>query len=479
MPVILPALLLACGTPAPTYVDGPDSPLTLRLVNPTSCSYCDPFQGVDTLRIDVLVGTEVVESASFSWPEDELVMPGLDGFGVVRVQLVGLQAGVVISAGRTAEIPLAPDTPIEVPILFLPSNTAIPLSATMTADRSRHVALRRRDGSVVLMGGVNPDHDGTFASVERFDPTTWTFATEPTELPGPVASPRRAWTGRDEFLMVGGFNTSPTGDVASSSTAAWSEVTGEVRATASLYAPRNGHCFAMYRERLGIVLGGNADTAAGELVKVSETTADWEFVNVPMRDFDQTQVTACVGLADETVFVQGQDAASTGIWAFGEEDSDAGEAFTPSVALGEGADRYAKSALVLPIGVDAWVAGGVDPFTGGALDDSRWFRVARNGFEPGLPLGEGRVDPAADEWIVPGTWVVGCGWKEESRLTGAESLEIVDPVTGSRSPLVVLDRDRDGCALTTLLDGTVLVTGGYGPLDDSVVDAAIVVPWID
>lgn len=476
---LLPVLLLACGTPPPEYVDGPESPVTLRLVNPTSCSFCDPFQGVDTLRIDVLVGTEVVETASFAWPEDELVMPGLDGFGVVRVQLVGLQAGAVVSVGRTAEIPLAEGTPIEVPILFLPANTAIPLAAEMTADRSRHVALRRRDGAVLLMGGVDADHEGTFSSVERFDPATWSFGVEPTELPGSIAAPRMAWTGRDEVLLVGGFNTSPSGDVASTATSAWSQETGELRATAPLNAARNGHCFTMYRERLGLVLGGTLDTTAGELVKVSETTADWEFINVPMQDFDQTLVTGCVGLADGSVFVQGQDAASTGVWAFGEDATDAGESFTASVALGEGADRYAKSALVRAIGADAWVAGGIDPFTGGALDDTRWFRVARNGFEPGPPLAEGRVDPSADPWIVSGIWVVGCGWKEESRLTGAESLELLDPVTGTRSPPVLLDRDRDGCAVTTLLDGTVLVTGGYGPLDDAVVDAAIVVPWLE
>jgi hypothetical protein len=471
-------LLLACNQEQPTVIAGVDAPLTVTLVNPTTCSFCDPFLGVDTLRVDVLAGDTVVASQSFS-PLDDLLLPGLLDFGVVRVQLVGLSAGVVVSAGRTQEVALDPGSPRDVPMLFLPANTVIPLPAEMTADRSRHVAVRRRDGRVMLFGGVDPSREGTFSSIDLFDPATWSFGVFPGALPAGLADPAVAWTGTDELLLAGGFVTGPSGDVPTATTAAWSQVDDTVRALPPLSVTREDACLAMYRDRLGLVLGGTDETDAGSLVKLDETTEDWSFVDVKLRDFDQTQVSACLGLGDGRVFLQGDDPASTGTWSYDEGDTDAGLGFVPVDLLGEGADRFVHLPLVAQEAGGAWVAGGMDTNTGTAISDTRWFDPARNGFLPMTPLADARLDPSWDRWLVEGWYVVGCGWRDGARLSPTDSVELVSPGEGLGTPATPFDRDRNGCAVTTLLDGSILVTGGYDATDDGVIDAAVMVPWIE
>ena len=473
-------LFLACAGSAPTTLPGIDAPLTVELVNPTSCSFCDPLEGIDTLRVDVLVDGLVADSASFGYPGEDVVLPALSDFGVVRIRLVGLAGGEVRSVGRTREIALEPEVAVTVPMLFLPANTTIPLSASMTADRSRHAVLRRRDGRVLLLGGVNPDRDGTYSSGELFDPETWAFSTfEGGNLPSGLGSPRLGYAGTDEWLLIGGFVTGPTGDVASATSAVWAQSTDLVRAGPDLVTPRNGHCFVMYRERLGIVFGGSSDTNGGELLKLSDQTGDWELVNVPMRDFDQTLVSGCVALQDGSVFVVGDDAASTGRWSYDEGDTDPGEGFRPVDALGEGADRSVHAPVVARVDDRVWVAGGADPYLATAIADGRWFDPDLNGFVPAPGLGAARVEPGVDPWIDAGWYVVAGGWLDEDHVRAEASLELVNPAAGTRGEVIPFDRDRNGVSVTTLLDGTVLLTGGYDAGDDGVIDAALVLPWVE
>jgi hypothetical protein len=58
---------------------------------------------------------------------------------------------------------------------------------------------------------------------------------------------------------------------------------------------------------------------------------------------------------------------------------------------------------------------------------------------------------------------------------------LIAPRTGSNGVVASLDRTRPGCQVNTLLDGTVLVTGGYaaGDIVEEAADAAILVPYLD
>jgi hypothetical protein len=55
---------------------------------------------------------------------------------------------------------------------------------------------------------------------------------------------------------------------------------------------------------------------------------------------------------------------------------------------------------------------------------------------------------------------------------------MIKPSTGEYAPLIALDRDREGCALSPLSDGSLLVSGGGTDLSDPA-DAALIIPWPD
>lgn len=471
--------LLACHREGDVLtLGGRQATLRVEVVNPANCSYCDAFAGVDTLRVDVRIADAVVASDSFAWPEETPELPDLPEFGVVRVEMVGISGGVVVSAGRTAEVAMDPEAETTVPLVFLPANTAIPLIAEMRADRSRHVAWRRPDGTVALLGGVDPERESTFSSVEHYDPASFAFVDAGMALPASVAAPRVDRTGDGDRILAGGFQAAPWGEEPSTFAAAWVELDDTIVPAGTLNEPHHGHCFSMYRDRIGILFGGNDESDAGELVK--PTGDAWSWSRVPMFDFDVAQVTGCVGLADQRVFLQGTSESSTGTWTYDEGDTDPGRSFTRMTLTGEGADRFVRGALLRRVGSGAvWVVGGEDVQTGEVLAGGRFFDPTLGGFRGGPGLVEARYDPVADDWI-RGDWlVVGGGWSDSGRRHPVASLEWVDPVAAEAGPRVPLDRDRDGPTFTTLLDGSVLVAGGFDAGDASAVDAALVVPWFE
>lgn len=471
-------LLLACKEPETLVIEAETGSLTVEVVNPTNCSYCDAFAAVETLRVDVTVGGEVVATDSFDWPAEAPTIPVVETFGVVRVELVGLAGGRVVSGGRTAEVALDPAGETTVPLLFVPVNTALPLVADTVADRSRHLALRRRDGEVMLVGGVDPDRDRTTASVERFDPRTYTFVEADVSLPTSLAGLRAGRTGDDEWLLVGGFKMSGGLEIAQTATARWIQDDDRLEEAGPLTSPRNGHCFAMYRDRIGVAFGGvSSDVGAADLAKLDEASGTYQWSSVPMEDFDPDDVTACIGLADERVYVQGVTDGSTGTWDFREGVVDPGNAFTRASAGEVPLRRWPW--LWRSAAGPVWIAGGWDEATDGPTDTSRWFDPDAARFADGVPLQAARIDPAADAWIA-GEWqVVAGGWTDLERDDPVDSLELVEPVTGEAGPLIPFDRSRNGGTVTTLADGSLLLVGGYEPIDAGAIDAALVVPWFD
>jgi hypothetical protein len=75
--------------------------------------------------------------------------------------------------------------------------------------------------------------------------------------------------------------------------------------------------------------------------------------------------------------------------------------------------------------------------------------------------------------------VAGCGWADADRTVGESSVELFAPGAAEAGPLVTLERERPGCAVSVLRDGSLLVTGGFELGSTAGADAAIVVPWMD
>lgn len=476
--------LVACDRSVTEHVEGNDGALSLRLVNPTSCSSCDPWSGIDTVTIEVLRDDEVVATDSFSYPDEALVLPDLDGFGVVRVEVTGWRDGELRSGGRTPEVTLSPGLTREVPFVFLPVNVGLPLTDSMVAPRSGHTSYTLRDGRALLAGGWSPRRDNAYAGIELYDPGTGSFASSSWALAGAAGNLARFHFDDGEVLLLGGS------DIVGGTPTAVTTVTGlheELDASypvASMSVARSNPCASRFASRSAVVFGGHQGTPTGELL-VYDEGGRWKWSSFPLRDLDDTRVSGCAALADGRTFVQGVDAANTGLWPYTSESApylepaECFESVTP-VDAGEAA-VYADGAAVVALDDGAaWIGGGIDTSTLTMASRAREFnpnalRYQEARAQPRRP----RVDGPLVDWILPGWKAWGCGYLNGARTLPESSVELFDIVDGESGPVVGLDRERPGCHLTTLPDGSILVSGGFDADDDAAVSAAILVPWLE
>jgi hypothetical protein len=470
MPLL--AVLVACRDPEEVTVGGRTASLVVDLVNPTECAGCDPWEDLDHLVLEARSDGQTVASIEAA-PGETLALPSVDGFGVVEIRLLGYADGRVRSAGRTREVVLGPDVETRVPMVFLPVNRALPLTTRMQVARARHLARRMRDGSVLLLGGTDPDGLRSLSGVERFDPVAWAFTAEDTPLAAGAADLVAIEVEDGDVLVAGGEARTRQGTVALPDSFLVDIETGVRTAQGTMEVGRVGHCVARWKERQAIVLGGAAGDVADYLKPVE---GRWTFEPVPMRDFDPSKVTGCVPVAGERVLVLGEDAASSGLWA-PTEDGDPGASFTPHADGVEG--PKVRRAMVVPTGAgDAWIAGGVRVDDDVAVASTHRFDAAAGTFEPSRALGAPRVDGRWARWTDPDVVVVGCGYGDSARSEAGAAAELVAPRSGTRLASIPMDRARAGCALTVLLDGTVLFTGGTTQgAAAGAATAAIAVPW--
>ena len=477
--ILLAALALAggCKEPVVEVIEGVNTTLQVVVTNPTACPMCDPFVDIDTLRLDVSVGDDIVASDSFVYPGEGVTLPDLSPFGVVRITLLGLADGRVLSAGRTAEIVLLPNEDLTVPLAFVPANRVLPLAAPMLADRYRPTAVPRRDGSLLVVGGLDPMRERATALTELYDPLTALFVEAP-PLPRGVAAPDIAVLPEGARMLVGGFAAVGGNAVAVETASVFDDTAGTLVEAGPLSVGRDGGCVAMFRERQGIAFGGAAGIAA-DYLKPDPETGLWGFEALNMRDFDQSAVTACAVFAEGRVFVQGRDAASTGVWS--EDDApDPGEAFTAINEGGAGEVRYVSGPTLLPSADGGLrILGGADVTTGEVYADGRLYAPSAGRFAEINGFAAPRFDAQLVPWMLDGWYVAGCGWADAARATDEPTLELLAPEVGERSPLYPLDRERPGCALGVLPDGAILVVGGGAQGVPEGAPAAMLVPWLD
>jgi hypothetical protein len=455
--------LVGCKEPVTTVIPAEDGALTLRLVNPTSCSWCDAFAEVDSLRIDVEQDDTIIASDTFAWPEESLSLPPLDGFGVVRVRVYGVGEGFVVSYGQTPEIAMGPGSQLEVPMLFAPVNRALPVSSGMRAGRIDPAVTTLRDGRVLVAGGYTADGAAVLSSVELYDPAIGVFADAAYALPAPLAGARIVSFDSGERFFIGGVASAD--GAPSAEGIRFVEETGTMASERPMNRARAGHCATAFRGDQAIVLGGHEDDLArGELLRVNTDDGAWTFKEQPFDDLDEVNVTGCARLIDGRTAVQGRGAASTGIWAYTESDvgtvePEAAFLATPGDDPGAGA-AFVNGASILPLADgDAWFGGGVDPRTG-SLAAARELRASSVRFDPADAL------PRPRAWgdLVPldnaGNVAWGCGWRDTFQNTPLPSVELFNVETGALGPLVDLVDERRGCKLAVLADGAVLVVGG-------------------
>ncbi len=471
-------LLLACREPTIEVIPGVSASLEVVVTNPTSCATCDGFADIDTLRLDVSVAGVVVASDTFAYPDEAVTLPDLTSFGVVRVSLFGLADGRVLSVGRTAEIVLMPDAEQSVPLVFLPVNRALALDAPMATDRSRHLVLSRRDGTVLLVGGLDPAGQRATSTTELFDPALGTFDEFEPYPSGGMASPVVAPLPGGASLLVGGYAVLGGAPVAIDHAVVFDDDTGTFTQAAPLTQGRSGHCVAMFRERQGLVLGGAP--GAADALKHNDETGEWSFTELTMHDLDTEETTGCAATSNGAVYVQGRGPLSTGVWDGGWAGADPSEAFTAAGPGGAGDARYVEGASFFPTEDGGMrVLGGADVESGEVASDGRLYAPDVQRFTKVEGFAAPRFDTQVAPWIAPGWYAAGCGWTDATRTEGEATLELFAPGDEAHGPPIQLDRARPGCGLSVLRDGSILVTGGYEVGGASAVDAALVVPYID
>ncbi len=456
-------MLWGCKEPVTEVIPAEDGSLTLRLVNPTTCSWCDAFAELDEMRIDVEQDGVVVASDTFAWPAESLGLPALDGFGVVRVRVYGVGEGFVVSYGQTPEIALGPGQKLDVAMLFAPVNLALPVSSNMRAGRSQAATVTLRDGRVLIAGGYEGNRTGVLSSVELYDPATGAFGDAPYSLPVPLAGSIVVGVDTGERFFVGGASTAE--GTRSAEGVMFIEEEGTMESVRPMNRARAGHCVSQFRGDQAMVLGGHEDDAAhGDFLRISPDDGEWNFKDQPFSDFDEAKVSSCAPLVDGRTAVQGTSPQSTGIWAYSEEnvgavDPETAFLATPPMDPGAGAAFVLGASIVGLADGDAWVGGGVDPLSG-QLAEARELRAASVRFDPADALPRARAWGELMALDDVGNMAWGCGWRDAAQSTPLANVEFFNVETGALGPTVELVDVRRGCDLAVLADGAILVVGG-------------------
>ena len=485
---LLPTLLVGCADKGSSDT-GEDvvisaGQVTLSLVNPTT-NAPDPLDGIQTLRVDITVGGDVIATDSFDYPDEAAEFTGLDEFGVVRFEIAGLTSGQVQSYGRSAETVIEPGETLDLEVTFLPINEVFSLDTTAYEKRSDHVAKRLMNGQVALVGGHNANRSDSYDSIGFFDPIAKTYSPSLVYMEAPVGSPQSFLTADGELMIVGGAElVGASTEVASNLVQIYDPAVNTVNSVATMGYARSNHCATRYLNNAFAVIGGANTADWVDIVKLNPkdpdewtvTTVRLEHDDVDFYSFEEAH--SCGVFEDGTIFIQGEASATTGLWDLANAGSAPGQAFSSHAG---GQVNFVKNAIVWPISDDAmWVAGGVDVSTGNVTNDASEFQTDTMQFVSGQPLIVPRQNASVDPWIEENWLVVGCGY-DDNVNDPVGSIEFIAPRTGSTGFTADLDRTRPGCQVTTLLDGTVLVTGGYAPEDlvNNAPDAAIMVPYVD
>lgn len=318
-----------------------------------------------------------------------------------------------------------------------------------------HTATPLADGRILVAGGVGAV--GPMASAATLSPASgsWTPA-------GAMAEARSDHTatrlGDGSVLVAGGRSSDGT---ASARAELFSPTAGTWRPAADMLARRHGHtAVALPDGRVLVVGGAQADGLESEppdpaAEAYDPVTGAWHAVAAPSL---AAWGRALVALLDGTVLaIGGYDLTQDEESAVVERYDPVADAWTTVAPLSEG--RFAHAAALLPDGRVLT--------SGGTYVDERYTTRYRNS--------SAIYDPATGFWwstgamtdvrgrsrhtlsVLDGGRVLACG----NEWWGRSSTEILDLGTGEWRGAAAMAIGRMGHSATALVDGRILVIGGY------------------
>ncbi len=322
--------------------------------------------------------------------------------GRALLSLTLLENGSVLAAG--GQVIGTPFQTLRTSELYDPATGTWRAAGSLTTGRANHLAVRLRNGKVLVAGGYSIELSTRLASAELYDPVTnvWSTTgsmTEPRNLPEAALLP----DGR--VLVAGGsgagtdLNALATAEIFDPASGTWSRTT-------SLSAARAGHTTTALPNGRVLVAGG----ASGAFSAPSfQTTAEL---------FD----------------------ATTGVW------SAAG-----SVGVGRGYHR----AVALPAG-RLLMIGGSD-IVSTVFPATDLYDVATGVWASSAPLGAGRTSHSAT--VLPDGRVLVAGGGASAPLG---STELFDVTAGRWTTAGDMRVPRSNHRAVLLPNGQVLVVGGQG-----------------
>jgi hypothetical protein len=475
-PLPLLLLLAACkpGDDGDVVIVAVDNAtITLSLRNPTQDAV--PTEGVTTMRIDVVANGAVLASESFDYPGGTPELEGIAEYGVVRFEVAGTDGSSVRSYGRSAEVIVAPEEDLWVPITFLPVNRVFALSESMQQPRSQHDSIPLPDGRILLLGGHNPSRNTSFEEVETYDFYEGVFAAPGASLDVGIANAQWSWTGESELLIYGGDNA-----LSGATDGIWiyDPVQDTIQRNGSLIMPRSHHCGAQYIDNSIVILGGAGTGSSADLLRYYTDDQSWSSTLMGIENGGSSEDAVGCGVSDDgRIFIQGVDQGTTGILdPF--SGAGIGEGFDSIAASAAG--TYVSDAIILEIEPGVfWLGGGIDVQSNTVTSEGQEFRMDAAGFVNSTPLATPRQHASWTEWIEDGWIAVAGGYSDVASRNAVNKVELLAPGLGEKGPTVDLDRDRPGCSIATLPDGALLITGGFDTGTTDPASAAIMVPYID
>jgi N-acetylneuraminic acid mutarotase len=435
----------------------------------------------------VLATAEVYDAAAGSWqPTGSLLQARRGGAAVV------LSTGKVLAAGGSDGLAF-----LETVEIYDPQTGTWSAAAPMTMAREGHTLTVLADGRVLASGGRSNDPSLPLAT-EVYDPAAGTWSATPGSLSiGHLdATATRLADGR---VLVAGGSSEPAGVVVAE---VFDPATGQWTVTGSMIAGRSRHSATLLRDGTVLAAGGLGSAYLSSAEVYDPVAGTWSLTGTLAKARSQQ---AAALLPNGTVLVAGGYNATDGALALT-------EAFDPvtrtwSAAGTLATPRYGASGVLLPGGRVFLAAGAVassytataeidDPAVpswsaAGSLAEGRTSEVA-------TLLGDGRVlvaggnrsttpgqvssaaadihDPVAHTWsaaaplnvprtqatgtlLVDGRVLVAGGY---ANGTYTSSVELFDPTTGTWTLTAAMAGGRDYHSATLLTDGRVLVAGGYG-----------------
>jgi hypothetical protein len=374
------------------------------------------------------------------------------------------------TGGEAVETPLP-----ELHLAATPTQT-VP-AAPMIHARAGHTATLLDDGTVVVIGGEDLGADrAQIATVERYDPAADTW-TELPALPEGRLNHTSTLLVDGTILIVGGGGSndigSPSGVDVRASALILDPITGAIETIAGPAEPRHGHLAVRLPSGKVLVVGGaDADSilvhapGAGGDIPFGQPLASAEIYDPATKTFAPTGSTAVphssftlVGLADGRALVSGGVSSPEG-----DASSDMNEVFDEAtgaftvVGPFEGDARLHHAASRLADG-RVLVFGGKEPNVA-FLSDLQMFDPAAGAFTYVGSTFSSRTVPNVVPTQAGGAVVLAglrCG------ASGCENPKetFIVAVDGDVSDGPALQYGRASASATVLLDGSILVAGGY------------------